>query len=65
MSAPPSGSEDNGGDERPPFVNLIILAFVLLLTTLAYWAFNGLEHSRRFQRCLDAGQRNCVNIVSP
>ena len=65
MSAPPSGSEDNGGGEHPPFVNLIILAFVLLLTALAYWAFNGLEHSRRFQRCLDAGQRNCVNFASP
>jgi hypothetical protein len=65
MSAPPSGSNDNGGGERPQFVNLIVLAFVLLLTTLAYWVFNGLEHSRRFQRCLDAGQRNCVNIASP
>jgi len=65
MSVPPSGSEDNGRDEHPSFVNLIVLAFVLLLTLLAYWAFSALEHSPRFQRCLDTGQRNCVNIVSP
>jgi hypothetical protein len=27
------------------------------------WVFNALEHSRRFQRCLDTGHRNCVDFV--
>jgi hypothetical protein len=60
----PSG-EDDGREERSPSVNLIVLAVVLAFTILAYWAFNALEHSRRFQRCLDSGQRNCVNAVAP
>jgi hypothetical protein len=27
--------------------------------------FTALEHSRRFQRCLDEGRRNCVDYVGP
>ena len=56
-------SEDDEGEERSPFAGLVTLAAVLVFAALAYWAFTALEHSRRFQRCLDSGQRNCVDFV--
>jgi hypothetical protein len=58
---------DDGGEELEPrgLVNLVAVAAVVLLVILSYWAFDALEHSRKFQRCLDSGRSNCVNFVNP
>jgi hypothetical protein len=62
MRAPEGGDEDPKREDR---ANIIVLAIAVILVVLAYWAFDALQHSRRFQRCLDSGQRNCVGYVGP
>jgi hypothetical protein len=55
-------------DEEPgrrSFTNMAALVAVLALVLLSYWVFQALDHSRRFQRCLDSGRRNCVDFVNP
>jgi hypothetical protein len=56
-------SDDDGGEERSPFLNLLVLAGALVFAAFAYCDFTALEHSRRFQSCLDAGERKCVGLV--
>jgi hypothetical protein len=60
-----SQSSPGGGNNDPPenFANIIALIAVLVLVALGYWAFNSLNHSRKFQRCLDSGRRNCVDYL--
>ncbi len=60
--SPGDGDDD---PERQKFVNIAVLVVVIVLVVLGYWAFNALEHSRKFQRCLDSGRRNCVDFASP
>ena len=56
-----SQSSPGGENKDPPgnFDNIIALIAVLVLVALGYWAFNSLNHSGKFQRCLDSGRRNC------
>jgi hypothetical protein len=58
--APGNGDEDPGRRG-----NLVALIAVAVLVILGYWAFTALEHSRKMQRCLDEGRRNCVDYVNP
>ena len=62
-SGSPKDSQE--GDRRRRNSNLVALGVVVVLVLLAYWAFTALDHSRRFQRCLDEGRRNCVDYVGP
>jgi hypothetical protein len=62
---PPMGGEDEDEFERRSFINIVALLAVLALILLGYWLFNGLGHSRRFQRCLDSGRVNCVDFNNP
>ena len=50
--------------ERRNWVNTVALIAVLALAAVGYWVFESLDHSRRFQRCLNSGRRNCVDFVS-
>ncbi len=56
--------EDDEFPERRSRANTVALIAALALLALAYWVFVSLDHSRRFQRCLDLGRRNCVDFVS-
>jgi hypothetical protein len=60
--SPNDSQEDDRGRRNS---NLVALARVVVLVLLAYWAFTALYRSRRFQRCLDEGRRNCVEYVGP
>jgi hypothetical protein len=60
--SPKDSQEDDRGCRSS---NLVALAAVVVLVLLAYWACTALHHSRRFQRCLDEGRRNCVEYVGP
>ena len=51
--------------DRRAFANLAALVAVLALVILGFWVLEALNHSRRFQRCLDSGRRNCVDFVNP
>lgn len=55
--------EDDSRVRPDSSANLAALAVVLVLAILGYWVFSALEHSRRYQRCLDAGQRNCIDFA--
>ena len=48
-----SPEDGNEGPENRTLANLVALVAVLVLIVLGYWAFTTLDHSRRFQRCLD------------
>ena len=61
MTSPAPHDEDNERAARRSNVAAII--GVLILAVVSYWAFSALEHSRKFQRCLDSGRRNCVDYV--
>jgi hypothetical protein len=62
---PPQRGEAEDGLERRELVNVVALLAVLALILVGYWVFNALDHSRRFQRCLDSGRSNCVGFVNP
>jgi hypothetical protein len=61
MTEPPPGNGEEGSGGRG---NLIALIAVGLLVALGYWAFSALDHSRKLQRCLDEGRRNCADYVA-
>ena len=62
----PGSPKDNQEDDRGRRnSNLVALAAVVVLVLLGYWAFTALDHSRKFQRCLDEGRRNCVGYLGP
>jgi hypothetical protein len=62
---PPTREEADEEPDRRSFVNVAALFAVLALVILGFWVFEALNHSRRFQRCLDSGRRNCVDFVNP
>jgi hypothetical protein len=62
---PPERAEAAEDSERRSFANIAVLFAALALVLIGYWVFEALGHSRRFQRCLDSGRRNCVDFVSP
>jgi hypothetical protein len=61
---PPARAEPDDF-ERRRFVNIVALFAMLALVVVSYWVFHALDHSRRFQQCLDSGRRNCVDFVNP
>jgi hypothetical protein len=63
LNPPTRGEEDDFEGRR--FVNVVVLLAMLALVCVGYWVFHALDHSRRFQRCLDSGRRNCVDFISP
>jgi hypothetical protein len=62
---PLTREEADDEPDRRSFVNVAALVAVLALVILGFWVFEALNHSRRFQRCLDSGRRNCVDFVIP
>jgi hypothetical protein len=62
---PPKRVEAKDDFERRRFANVVGLLVAVTLVVIAYSVFNALGHSRRFQRCLDAGRVNCVDFVNP
>jgi hypothetical protein len=60
--SPKDKQEDDRGRRNS---NLVALGAVVVLILLGYWAFAALDHSRRIQRCLDEGRRNCVDYHGP
>jgi flagellar biogenesis protein FliO len=59
------GGDATEDSARRRFVNVVALLAVLALVLVGYWTFHALGHSRRLQRCLDAGRSNCVDFVNP
>jgi hypothetical protein len=62
---PPTRGEGEDDFEGRRFVNVVVLLAMLALVLVGYWLLHALDHSRRFQRCLDSGRVNCVDFVNP
>ena len=54
----------NDAEERShrTFVNLVAAAFLLILAIAIVWVVKSLDDQRKFQNCLNAGRRNCVEV---
>jgi hypothetical protein len=61
MTSPAPHDEDN--ERASPRSNVAAIVAVIILAVVSYLAFSALEHSRKFQRCIDSGRRNCVDYV--
>jgi hypothetical protein len=61
MSEP--GPEEQ--DDDPGRRNIAALIAIAVLVLLGYWAFTAIDHSRKVQRCLAEGRRDCMELVSP
>ena len=62
---PRKRAEARDDSERRELANVVVLLAAMALILIGYWVINALEHSRRFQRCLDSGRVNCVDFVNP
>jgi hypothetical protein len=62
LGSPEDNQEEDCGRRNS---TLVALAAAVVLVLLGYWAFTALDHSRKFQRCLDEGRRNCVDYLGP
>jgi hypothetical protein len=68
MTSPAPHDEDSERAARRS--NMAAIVRVILLAVVSYCAFSALQRSRRFQRCLDSGDRQdgfdtqCLNAFS-
>ena len=65
MSPPPPGGEDGEARSHRVFVNLAAAAFLLALAIAVIWVMMALDARRKLQNCLDAGRRNCEELIQP
>jgi|SRR5579871_2293310 len=59
MPTPDKSDEDARRVGRANFAALIA---IVALAVVTYWTFSTLQHSNKFQRCLETGRRNCVDF---
>ena len=51
--------------EHRTFVNLATVIAVLLLAAGCYWVLKSIDEKRRLENCVNAGRRNCTEMVEP
>ena len=71
---------DPGGSDRPAlavepaddtdyehrhFINLLAIAFLLVIAGAIIWTVRAMDENEHLQRCLNAGRRDCVKIETP
>ena len=71
---------DPGGSDRPAldaapvddtdyehrhFINLLAIAFLLVIAGAIIWTVRAMDDYEHLQRCLNAGRRDCVKIETP
>ena len=62
LSAAPVDDTDY---EHRHFVNLLAIAFLLVIAGAIIWTVRAMDDYERLQRCLNAGRRDCVKIETP
>ena len=56
---------DDTDYEHRHFVNLLAIAFLLVIAGAIIWTVRAMDDYERLQRCLNAGRRDCVKIETP
>ena len=63
--APPAAIEDDTDYEHRHFINLLAIAFLLVIAGAIIWTVRAMDDYEHLQRCLNAGRRDCVKIETP
>jgi hypothetical protein len=64
-SRPALPAEDDTDYEHRHFVNLLAIAFLLVIAGAIIWTVRAMDDYEHLQRCLNAGRRDCVKIETP
>ena len=62
---PPLAREDTTDYDHRHFVNLVAMAFLLVIAAALIWTVTAMDEYEKLQRCLNAGRRDCVKIDAP
>jgi hypothetical protein len=58
-------AEDDTDYEHRHFINLLAIAFLLVIAGAIIWTVRAMDDYEHLQRCLNAGRRDCVKIETP
>ena len=56
---------DDTDYEHRHFINLLAIAFLLVIAGEIIWTVRAMDDYEHLQRCLNAGRRDCVKIETP
>ena len=56
---------DDTDYEHRHFINLLAIAFLLVIAGAIIWTVRAMGDYEHLQRCLNAGRRDCVKIETP
>ena len=56
---------DETNYEHRHFINLLSIAFLLVVAVAIIWTVKAMEENERMQRCISSGRRNCVQLDVP
>ncbi len=56
---------DDTDYEHRHFINLLAIAFLLVIAGAIIWTVRAMDDYEHLQRCLNAGRRDCVKIETP
>jgi hypothetical protein len=62
---PLGARRDETDYEHRHFVNLLAVAFLLIIAGAIIWTVRAIDDNERLQRCINAGRRDCVQIETP
>ncbi len=58
-------SEDDVDYGHRHFVNLLSLAFLLVLAVAMVWTVKALDAQETLRKCVSSGRKDCVQIAAP
>ena len=63
--APAAGKRDQTDYDHRHFVNLLTIAFLLVVAAAIVWTIQAIEENERVQRCFASGRHDCMKIDAP
>ena len=65
MSDEPPGRDEDEARQHRVFVNLAAAIALILLAAGAFWLLKAMNDRRALENCLNAGRRNCGELIAP
>jgi hypothetical protein len=62
---PSTPDRDDAADGEGRWVNLIIVAFVVVVIGAGLWLVDALVAARKADECMSSGRRNCTPVEVP
>ncbi len=56
---------DDTDYEHRHFINLVAIAFLLVIAGAIIWTVRAIDQNEQLQRCFNSGRRDCVKIDTP